>query len=52
MARSNTPNGLQDAQQNKDLQQVRPCAFHDADGFFKKCCFAKIAAATPIYCSA
>jgi hypothetical protein len=40
MARSNTPSGLRDGQENKDLHKLKAPPFHDAVAAFKKCCFA------------
>jgi hypothetical protein len=44
MARSNMPNGLHCAQQNKHLHGLSSPLFHDAEAAFKKCCFAEKAA--------
>ena len=40
MARSNTPHGLCEVQQNKDLHELKAPSFHNAVPTFKKCCFA------------
>jgi hypothetical protein len=42
MARSNTPNGLQEGPENKDLHGLSGPPFHNAVAAFKKCCFAEI----------